>query len=697
MSRKMTLYCSAVRGNNGNTSYPYPAEIACVEDLQKAAEYDHVCAKYADGKNTRGRLVKGYRSKKTFIEADCLPMDCDNKRSNPMLPDLTPEEWKTPADVQAAFPNVAFYVVYSRNHMKMKDGLPARPKFHIYFAMNKSTSADAIAKLKQKVQQYFPSFDDEALDAARFLYGVEIPTAEYFDGELTIDEFMEQSSRLPEEIPEGERNGTLSRYAGRVFKKYGDTDEAAEKVHEANEQRCNPPLEYDEVETIIDSARRFFHNTVEKDPEYLSPDEYAAQDFAEGGKKIAVTSEIVKQILAHMNITVRLNVISGIVEIEGMPQQYSKENAANVLPVLLKDYITKHNMTCSKQTLDDCLVLVEDENRFNPIADMLKATTHDGMDRLAEIPKILGIEDNERECRYLNKWLHQCIAMALNDETAPYGADGVLVLQCEQGAGKTLFCSTIAVNPDWFAEGISIDLTNKDSVIQATNCWLAELGELDSTLKREQSALKAFLTSKTDTYRQPYARVQTRKPRRTSFCATVNPKEFLNDETGSRRFWVIHPQNIDCERLTQLSREWLMQLWRQVYDQLYKPNPQGFRLTAEERAELQRENEQYSKPLPGETELLDMLEWEFPVSKWKWYRTTNIKEALRLSVNVGQLGKVLTKLAANDSRIQMKAPHNCKQYLLPPMRSGAYCYQAVEDFTPPLSINGAGASTQQSA
>ena len=42
-----------------------------------------------------------------------------------------------------------------------------------------------------------------------------------------------------------------------------------------------------------------------------------------------------------------------------------------------------------------------------------------------------------------------------------------------------------------------------------------------------------------DTYRQPYARVATTKPRRTSFCATVNPQEFLNDETGSRR-WIRH-------------------------------------------------------------------------------------------------------------------------------------------------------------
>lgn len=159
----------------------------------------------------------------------------------------------------------------------------------------------------------------------------------------------------------------------------------------------------------------------------------------------------------------------------------------------------------------------------------------------------------------------------------------------------------------------------------------------------------------------------------------------MNDETGSRRYWVVKPKQIDVERLKALSQEWLMQLWVQVYEQFYLKNPQGFRLTAEEREQLQRDNAQYSKPLPGEIELNDSLEWNCPVSKWSWYRTTTIKQALNLPVTAAQLGKVLTKLANNDSRIQMKAPKNQKQYLLPPMRTSVYSYKAVSDFQPVLS------------
>ena len=98
------------------------------------------------------------------------------------------------------------------------------------------------------------------------------------------------------------------------------------------------------------------------------------------------------------------------------------------------------------------------------------------------------------------------------------------------------------------------------------NAPINPIDKLDSTLKREQSALKAFLTSKTDTYRQPYARVQTKKPRRTSFCATVNPQEFLNDETGSRRYWVVKPKQIDVERLKALSQRIFQESVRQGTD-----------------------------------------------------------------------------------------------------------------------------------
>lgn len=678
----ITLQYSSVRGKEKNTSYPFKAEVKTVDDLEKIARFDHVCGEYADGTNTRKNAIKGYRSKKTFQKADCLPVDCDNTNPDPLAEDIPASEWKTPADVRAAFPDVPFYVVYSRNHMKEKNGKTARPKFHVYFIINDMTSEKRLAKLKKDVQKYFPAFDPAALDMARFLYGVENPKVEFYDGDTPLDTFMEQRTVLPETIPTGERNSTLSKYAAKILKRHGDTAEAEALFYKASE-RCEDSLEDDELKTILGSARAFYHGTIEKSADYLSPDEYEEADDA--GKK-PVTSDTIKQILQKMSVCVRLNQITGKVEIEGMPPQHSKGNAANVLPVLVNDYLTKRRMPCAKQTLDDCLVLIEDENRYNPVEKMFESTQYDGIDRLKELAEILGVEGNKTYVLYLRKWLHQCVAMALNDEMSPYGADGVLVIRGPQGAGKTLFCSRIAMKAEWFAEGVSIDLDKKDTVIQATSVWIAEMGELDSTLKREQLALKAFVTACCDTYRQPYARVATTKPRRTSFCATVNPQEFLNDETGSRRWWVVEPTKIDCQKLKELPECWFQQMWAQVYTELYLPNPQGFRLTEEERTKLQADNEKYNKPLPGETEILDKLAWDSPVCQWDWYTVTEVRDNLMLKpLTTSQIGKVLKKLAERDERIMTKKPSNKSCYYLPPMDKNVRFYRHVDNFRPALA------------
>lgn len=668
-NNEMTLYVSNVRGRKTNTSYPYEAKISCIEDLARAAQKDHVGASYKDKTKRDGSIIKAHRSNDTFIEADNLPMDCDNEEKNPMKPDITPEEWKHPADVQKEFPGVAFYAVPSRNHMKPKNGLSPRPKWHYYFPLkSKVCDYKVYAALKATVQEYFPAFDDNALDAGRFIFGVEAPQPVFYPGERCIDEFIaEMEQRLSDDaavIACGSRNATLSKYAFRVLKRHGINDDTAYNLFVQKAACCEQPLDDEELQTIWNSAAKGYKEKVLTDPNYIAPEQYDAMDcFSKDGE--AITSEDMKRILGKLGVTVRLNLITGCVDIEGLPPQFSQTNAANVLPVFLMDYMKQHSLNCSRQDIDDCLVLIEDENRYNPVADMFAAIEYDGQDRIPALCEILDIQTDGQEPLYLKKWLWQTVALPLNDEIEPYGADGVLVLQGAQGAGKTRFFSKLSLRPDWFSEGASIDLDKKDTVIQATTCWIAELGELDSTLKREQSALKAFLTTARDTYRMPYARVSVRKPRRTSFCATVNPEEFLNDETGSRRFWTIHVGKIDIERLNALTPEWIMQLWAQVYNELYLPDPQGFRLTTTERTTLEKDNEKYSKPMPGELEIMDGLKWDDPEHNWKWRRVMDIKDALRLNLSAAQIGKALARIATCDERIQMKAPKNVKQYYLP--------------------------------
>jgi len=247
-----TLYRAETSGNPKNTVYPISAIINGIDNFRTAVRYDHVCAKY---KNNR-------RCEANFEFSDCIAMDCDNDHSE------DPATWKTPEDVAAAFPDAEFYVAYSRNHMKEKNGKAARAKFHVYFPVERVSDAKRYAAMKQQILKRFPWFDANAADAARFYFGSD-NDVDYIPGTTTVDKL------LPEIIPAGSRNATLSQKAGCLIKRYGDTDEA-HALFMAEAEKCVPPLERDELDSIWDSARKFGERISAEDG-YVPPDQYNAK------------------------------------------------------------------------------------------------------------------------------------------------------------------------------------------------------------------------------------------------------------------------------------------------------------------------------------------------------------------------------------------------------------------------------------
>ena len=262
---KFTLYHSDSRETPANCTYMHKVEVTDKDTLLRAVAHDYVCAEYKDG----------YRSNDNFLGSDCLPVDCDNDHSD------DPEEWVYPSDVANAFPGVAFAVHYSRNHMKMKAGKAARPKFHVFFSIARVTDAGQYSELKKLVNTIFPYFDTKALDAARFFFGTQKPQVEIFDGPMTLSTFLadddfdadlDSGSYGDIVIPEGSRNATLSHYAGRILKRFGNTEEAHTHFEEVT-ACCQPPLEHTELDTIWRSAQRFYEKISSQDG-YIPPEQY---------------------------------------------------------------------------------------------------------------------------------------------------------------------------------------------------------------------------------------------------------------------------------------------------------------------------------------------------------------------------------------------------------------------------------------
>ncbi len=78
---------------------------------------------------------------------------------------------------------------------------------------------------------------------------------------------------LPDQvIPEGQRNTTMSHIAGKLIKRYGNTDEAR-KLFVEKAKACDPPLGRDELKSIWKSAVSFGKKVAAQDG-YIPPDEY---------------------------------------------------------------------------------------------------------------------------------------------------------------------------------------------------------------------------------------------------------------------------------------------------------------------------------------------------------------------------------------------------------------------------------------
>ena len=253
-----TLYTANCIGNPQNCSYPHEINISDEKALLLATNKDYVCASYRNN----------YRGNDNFLSSDCLAVDCDNDHSN------KPNEWVTPADVATAFPRVAFAVHYSRHHMKEKAGHAPRPKFHILFPIEQVWDAKEYSDLKKMVNQLFPYFDNKALDCARFFFGTGTPQVEFHEGSITLSEFLEEFDRDMNrtEIAEGSRNATLSRFAGKVLKRYGDNEKSYQCFLEES-AKCTPQLEEDELNTIWRSAQKFYTKVQSQDG-YIAPEDY---------------------------------------------------------------------------------------------------------------------------------------------------------------------------------------------------------------------------------------------------------------------------------------------------------------------------------------------------------------------------------------------------------------------------------------
>lgn len=175
---------------------------------------------------------------------------------------------------------------------------------------------------------------------------------------------------------------------------------------------------------------------------------------------------------------------------------------------------------------------------FNPVAaylDSLRAPDDEAKDLFNSLAYRLFGKEDELSRGKVTRWLIGAVARAMKPGEK---MDNVLVIQGAQGIGKTDMLE--ALFSERFFRTSRPDLPLAEQIRIMQQAWGVEMGEIEATFRQKDiSQLKAFITAKSDDLRRHHVNDPDHLPRHCVFAGTTNQREFLNDPTGSRRFWVI--------------------------------------------------------------------------------------------------------------------------------------------------------------
>jgi predicted P-loop ATPase len=192
--------------------------------------------------------------------------------------------------------------------------------------------------------------------------------------------------------------------------------------------------------------------------------------------------------------------------------------------------------------------------KFHPVRDHLNALVWDGTSRLETWPIVYLHTENSAYVRAVGpRYLISAVARVYEPGCQ---VDHVLTLEGPQGKLKSQLLRTLAIRDDWFTDRLS-HIGSKDAALDIAGVWIVEIAEMEALTRATPSAMKAFITRRSDRFRPPYGKHVVNLKRQCVFSATINPSKetggrYLKDPTGARRIWPVACRGmIDLQGLEQ--------------------------------------------------------------------------------------------------------------------------------------------------
>jgi predicted P-loop ATPase len=203
-------------------------------------------------------------------------------------------------------------------------------------------------------------------------------------------------------------------------------------------------------------------------------------------------------------------------------------------------------------TIEQAVLMSAHDNAYNPVREDLESAAWDGVSRCKTwMSDCLGAARTEYVAMVSEYFLMSMVARVFEPGCQ---MDYMLVLQGAQGAGKSSVLQVLG--GDYYGAG-SFRIGDKDALQALQGRLIFNFNELDALSKSESTAIKGFITERTDRFRPPYAKGFQAFPRNCVLTGDTNQGEFLRDATGDRRFWVVHCSDIDVAKMMSMRAQLL--------------------------------------------------------------------------------------------------------------------------------------------
>lgn len=231
-----------------------------------------------------------------------------------------------------------------------------------------------------------------------------------------------------------------------------------------------------------------------------------------------------------------------------------------------------YGIEMSINTMTDKLLRYTATSRaFHAVRDFITREKWDGIPRVeTALIDYLGADDTPLNRAITRKWFAGAVGRALDID--PETGEGIkfdycLVLYGEQGTGKSTFAEILA---NKWRGSISLTDKKKEQCETLQRSWIVEIPELKGLKGADMDSIKDLITSRSDDFREAYARKWNKNPRHSVLIGSTNNEHFLKDTTGNRRFWVVKVTGGEgvAKWGAHLRRE-IGQIWAEAYT-IYK-------------------------------------------------------------------------------------------------------------------------------